>query len=1146
MLPFLSVPSLLFFTTTTFLFFTVSSGIINDDDFLDPFDPIKTDPIYDLTVFDPGSDVIVSAPGGLNRSLMIKKYGTSSDTPLERLSSMETPLLCLYNNSLFNDSWISEYGCSGTYELSKPTSIPAKDLLYSLYRSTSRNSYLKYFLGNLWIIGAWAFCPGPTWSNSSYPLSVQDCNFRVMTSSMISQPWINASLGAPNVYPRGAAGVSRDGGKSWKIVVADPRLARFGSNAVLVNGSDGTIDAALCLVGGTILPPYQPFTRDADFPITDSVLCTYDGLNWWENAPLPTPSAEHSLLSVGSSILVVGGLRPRNNSLPIFLKIKQDYMTDPPLLVSVLSELPCKLGAPFGTACIGYKGWAGFAFPPLSRDAQDLFARCTPLIHFLPGRGTSIHKLDTENFIPTLYIGGGNSLYNSVGVGQTDNYKDMVYLRNDTLSTDIRTSAEILFAEDPLSGAFDTFNNSLSKQLGSWALSPGSIPPAINFGNVFLHEITFGSGSEPCLSNSIITSICLPGDYFSAPRPMFIIIAGQFAYSDFFGQLLEFSKNMPVTHLTTAEPDYITNPLDKLESFYGQKVSELPNFGSVAYPNNRFANVISDSILISPSWNEGQPVIYFLQGGIRLLAAHFARCVFQHCTEGEEFPVTCQHTPRDASCKLCETCTSNTTSGSGSTFIRRQCSYEISYFSRLPSVIDTICDPCTNCTAQNEEFVESCSILSDATCKPRAVSPSASPVPSSASQTDIQDWKRWLFREQSFDSHEGPYLGKLLRRPIDIGSSFLAVLTIAFVFCLFRLSPSRSSSYSNAKQENSEDKVIHHTHNQHLPGNSTFGADEAYSSYTSSETLTTIQRPESRRDKLLSLIFSFIGLSFLFFSLSFVYSLPEELVTSVSVALHVVCGLGGVYFSRVFGTLFFRNRSRMVTSAPQRRESCSRYIAMSALLLSICSPLCLTLLVFAKNEFEISDIKRVEVLSGFVSILNALVQMVLFSVSVYYFQLSILLWPVFLTYSLSLITLSASIYLAQSQTLTGETEQVIDVETVTTDSFSETTTASNTIIVTQASSNPGTLEHSVLEETVQSIESGDLQDLDEQSLDGTEISDTYSFERNLGLSHIQIFSSACEEEDVTSFSKQDRIEDLQSIREHRVKKAGRRASAPCR
>ena len=185
-------------------------------------------------------------------------------------------------------------------------------------------------------------------------------------------------------------------------------------------------------------------------------------------------------------------------------------------------------------------------------------------------------------------------------------------------------------------------------------------------------------------------------------------------------------------------------------------------------------------------------------------------------------------------------------------------------------------------------------------------------------------------------------------------------------------------------------------------------------------------------------------------------------------------------------------------------------------------------------------------LSGFVSILNALVQMVLFSVSVYYFQLSILLWPVFLTYLLSLITLSASIYLAQSQTLTGETEQVIDVETVTTDSFSETTTASNTIIVTQASSNPGTLEHSVLEETVQSIESGDLQDLDEQSLDGTEISDTYSFERNLGLSHIQIFSSACEEEDVTSFSKQDRIEDLQSIREHRVKKAGRRASAPSR
>jgi len=165
-----------------------------------------------------------------------------------------------------------------------------------------------------------------------------------------------------------------------------------------------------------------------------------------------------------------------------------------------------------------------------------------------------------------------------------------------------------LFADDPSSGIMDTFNNSLSEQLGFWKLLDGSIPPAINYGNVFMHEITFPNGSDPCLSNSIITSICFPGDSFSAQRPMYIIIAGQNVYNDFFGELLESTKSMPVTQLTTIEPSYVTDPLYKLDTFYGQKVSELPSYG-MKYPVDRFSNAISDSILISPVWNEGQPVI---------------------------------------------------------------------------------------------------------------------------------------------------------------------------------------------------------------------------------------------------------------------------------------------------------------------------------------------------------------------------------------------------------------------------------------------------------------------------------------------------------------------------------------------------------
>jgi hypothetical protein len=1135
-------------TLTLFLFLTslllqLSNGIITDDDFLDHFDPVKYDPVYDVTVFDPGSDIVVSAPGGLNRSLMVNAYGTVKDTENQRLLSMETPSLCLYNKTLFNDQWISEYDCSGTYQLSVPFSIPAKNRYLIFYRSTNRNSYLKYFKGSLWIIGAWAFCPGPPWSNTSNPLAVQDC-ILAFSDSIIPQPWINSSLGAPNIYARGVAGESRDGGKSWKIVVADPRLARLGSNAVIVNGSDGTIDAAMCLVGGTILPPYEVFTRDAEFPITDSVLCTYDGSNWWENAPLPTPSAEHSLVSIGSSILVVGGLRPRNISSPVVLNIQQDFMTDPPLLVSIVSDFPCSLGAQNGGACIAYKGWAGFKAPPLARNPTDFLPRCTPVAFFLPGRGNSIYKQNSFEFTPRLYIGGGNTIYNTDDYGKTENFKDMSYLEGDLLSFEIKTLAERLFADDPSSGIKDTFNNSLSEQLGSWKLIYGSIPPAINNGNVFMHEITFPNGSDPCLSNSIITSICFPGDYFSAQRPMYIIIAGQYVYSDFFGELLESIKSMPVTQLTTIEPSYVTDPLYKLDTFYGQKVSELPSYG-VKYPVDKFSNAISDSILISPVWNEGQPVIYFLQGGMRLLAAHFARCIFQHCTPGEEYPVTCQNTPRDASCKPCKTCSGNITSNN--TFTRRQCSYEISYLSRLPSVVDTVCEPCTNCTAIDADFISSCSVQSDATCTPRVISPTSPPRPSS----DIQNWREWLFKEQPFDFHSGPFLGKLSRLPLDIGSSAMALLTIAFIVCLFRLS--HDSSLHNERQYNSEDQVKNLSINHLLnPGHSL-----SFHISPDSETQTT-STVNLRRKKITSLIFSYFGFLFFFLSLSFVFSLPEELITGASTSFHFVCGLGGIFFSNVVGSICFRHRNRKVISAPkmnrQAKGSYSRYVAIGVLIISFFNPLCLTLFNFTEIEFQTGDIQRIEASSGIVTILNALVQMVLFSVAVYYFKLSIFLWPVFLLYLLSIFILGLSIYLVQSRTFNYATELVhFNVESVTTEQTSAQSVKTeseqsgqthNTLNISQRSCNPGALEESVLKESTWNIETNDSRDLDSlsviDSIDDT--ADSYSVERNVGLSHIQVFAAICEEEDVTGLSVAEH-DQVQAARKLRVKQA-RRASAP--
>lgn len=1127
------------------LFVTIH-GIIDDDDFLDPFDPIMYDPRYDVTVFDPGSDVFVSAPSGLKRASMINSYGTSDDTLERRLSTMEKPIQSLYDMTLFNDLWISEYGNSGTYQLSVTVSIPHKYKEFPFWRSTNRHTYLTYFQGNLWIIGAWAFCPGPPWSNStSYPLSVQECNFDSWPT-ISSQPWINASLGSPRVYARGVAGMSNDGGISWKIIVADPRLARFGSNIVLVNGTDGTEDAAMCLVGGTILKSYQPFTQDSDFPLSDSVLCTYDGSNWWENTPLPTPSAEHTLKSVGSSILVVGGLRPRNYSTPVILYINQDFMIDPPILISVLSQTPCSAGNPIGNACIGYKGWAAFSNPPLQRTFKDFHPRCTPLVFFLPGRGTSKYKQNTFEFTPKLYIGGGVSIYNSDDMGFTDNFKDVFYLEGDTLSVDIISNAQSLFQTDPLAGTFDTYNTTRSiNQLGVWKSLEGSLPSAVNFGNLFMHEITFPNNSDPCMSNSIITSICIPGDFFQAPRPMYIIIAGQNVYNDFFRELLTDIKIMPATHLTTTEPLYVTNPSDRLQSFYGQKVSELPSFG-ISY-NGRFNDVVSDSILISPSWNEYQPVLYFLQGGMRLLAAHFARCVFQHCSPGEEYPVTCQHTPRDATCQPCQKCTGNTSDVES--FTRRECSYEISRLSRLPSVIDAVCDLCTNCSALDSDYIQSCSVMSDAICKPKTVLPPSSPPVSNDPQKGIQNWKNWLFETQPL--RDGPFLGELLRQPLDIGVAIIAVLTLAFVMGLVLLAPkSKSKTFQPIINDIVVNDTVKNTLNQmSLPGKTSNFNDINFASYVVSETSSSLTKSTSiHTTAISSLCFAYVGLDFLVISIAYFLSLPRDLVTSVSIIVHFLCGFFGIYITNVYGLLFrsyhLKIASSTSTNSEQKKTDVfSKLIDILVFLVSVCSPLCICLLVFSNVDVDHHQLKRAEIISGCISIFNVFLQFTFLSVSIYSFRLSLLLWPVFLTLFFSLTVLGCSVYLLQSRmNLTSDRESLKLGSITATEYNSETVSPATTAItVTQLSSNNISIDSHDFEtqSVVESIE--------------TEV-DTYTAERTMGLGHIEFVSSACEEEYVTGFSDLNDKEKGDINRLIRIKKAngeggggrggGRRASAP--
>ena len=1093
-------------------------------------DPLSNDAQIEVSVFDPGPDSFVSVPGGAVISAMINAYGTSANTEQLRQQSMATPPLSLYDHSSSTDPWIIRYGDNGTYQLSYLISVPAMFSIFTLMQRTNRNSYMAYFQGNLWVVGAWAFCPGPPWSDPvrTGDFSMTPCSLETW-NSIPSQPWINQSLGTAHSYARGAAGLSRDGGKSWEIVVADPRLARFGSEIIVVNGSDGTIGAAMCLVGGSIIPSNSMVNLKGAFPISDSVLCTYDGSHWWENTPLPTPSAEHSLESIGSSILVIGGLRPRNNSTTANLDVYQKFMVDPPILVSALSTFPCEKGNPRGSSCIGLKGWAAFLNPPWSRIQYDDQPRCRPVVHFLPGRGTGISTTDTPNFVPKLKIGGGKHLY-VASLMQNDVLNDMYYISGDSLAADVKSLANETFESDPFAGTFDTFNNSLVSfnQLGYWTQLEGQLPLALNFGNSFMHQVVFGPDANPCISNGIFTTAC----DFPLGMPLFIILSGQSVSINYQDTVLSSTSLMPATHLTT-EPTYAMNSYDKLVSFYGQRVSELPNFGTGNL--RKASDLITDSVLIAPSWNEGQPVLLFLQGGQHLLAAHFARCYFPTCTAGLEYPVTCQHNPRDTYCESCQACTGS--SSEFGTFTRRQCSYEISPFSRIPSVLDTVCDQCTNCTDLGSDFSQTCTVTSDATCVARtAPAPLGPTVPKIEQQS--QSWRTWLFKTIPLDRQLGPFLEVLATKTLEKGVIFMALLTLAFIMCLVGVSVmSESTLPQYARSENSSNSSP--SDNQSISS-----SDASESSFTRTSSITT------RREKLFALCMAYAGLLFALSCESYVTSLPEIFFALMSFLVHLLCGLSGIFFGGIFGIVYNSSRRRLASS-PERelsRPMKSQVSAYFFLLFLLFSPLCIGLLSFVPHDLGAKEVKRADVTSGLIGVLNCLLQVGLMLTSLFWFELSLFLWPVFLTLTLALISLVCSIYLLYTRskrTSVGSDKSVKSMSPSTlTDSDQYTTdtrSTSSSPYDSQINSNAVTMHNSV-----DSMSSNDFETRSVVESVDTDL-DSYSFERTNGLSQIQLFSLACNAEDVTSFSEISEKERQNIARVLFMKRENlRRSSAPSR
>jgi len=987
----------------------------DNDDFVDP---VIYDPIQEVSVFEPGEDAFVTVPQDFIRNAMMTTYGSTFDTVQRREESMTTPLVNLYNDSLFDDLWIKEYGSSGTYQLSYPVTVPQSDMAF-VTRLTERCSYMSYFKENLLIVGAWSFCPGPPWRDNNLTEVHRFCFF--LNYSMPSQPWINPNLGVPQSYPRGAVGSSQDGGKTWKIIVADPRLARLGSNLVIVNGSDGTNGAALCLVGGTILPPYQIFIHNSVFPITDSVLCSYDGITWWENTPLPTPSAEHSLASIGSSILVVGGLRPRNMSQIATLSVYTKFMTQPPILVSVLSSSPCNVGYPVDSACIGYKGWAAFA-SPLVPSVNNL-PRCTPLVLFTSDISVP-RSISSILSLPTLFIGSGSEMYSKGNpILILDNFLDMYTIKNESLAFNIIDLAIKTFDLDPIGGTRDTFNTSSFVKLGDWVQDERELPQTQAFENSFVHQIKFDPEANICLSNGIFPGACKTNltHVFS---PLLVYIRGQSLYSDFISTSNDFSlspyKYFSVTQLLE-DRDYIQDLFFRLETFYGQRVTTLPNYGSafISFMNSR----VTDSVLISPSWNDGQPLLLALQGGVRMQAIHFARCTFLNCKYGAAYPVPCQHNPRDSFCQPCESCTGNT-SVDGGTFSRRQCTYDVSVLSRIPIVTETVCDSCTNCSAQDEDYSQTCSVVSDAVCKTRTISPSNVPSPIIDSKSD-EYWRTWLFRIIPLERQSGPFLERLRTRPLEIGGVILAVVTLAFVLSISRILTlsEPSSSYRNYTSTPPQTSLSHE--------NSTFKshhiqitADEDTTIPTSDSSVTYDSKNKVQPPRLVSLsqstkkhrflksaCLAYTGIVFFVTSTTLIVSLPLETLTiSLLIVIHSFIGFCGIYASGMLDMILDRGGKRRLAyshlESPLSLDS-RRYLRLAefiVLLFMICSPLCINLVYFFPKD--LIDIKQGEVFAYVCSFCSSLFQLSIICVSVYQNQLSLFLWPV----SLSIIvTITAMI-----------------------------------------------------------------------------------------------------------------------------------------
>ena len=609
-----------------------------------------------------------------------------------------------------------------------------------------------------------------------------------------------SDAGADGLAPRrprarGAALASDDGGRSWRATAADPRLARCDANLVALRGADGSEDAALCLVGGQFLgaPGADATTRNAlkmlDVRLLSAsraVTCSYDAETWWDAAELPIGVAMAGAVAVNSTVVLAGGLYSNPFARAQEFPPTYNSSAEPfepgsqPMFVSVTRPDPTCAGAaaadgaggtprlPDGgaSACLNISDWAAFASPwtpqgqpPPAPRIESLWHRSSPSLVWVegpawfcdPSAGDAADQCgQADSWAPRLMLSGGFA----EGAFPYVTFDDAWELRGAAnLSTVIAAAAAAAAARQPSAGSPLSADWWPLPQLSGF--EPSSLrPPTQSYPSpTFLMELQWAPGASLTVSNGLY-----PGNPdFAHFQPVFLSIVEQ-ALS--VNALASNFRALPTVDLTNASMVALASSeaslMYSILGTPGLRSADLPSLDFKRFPPPPGTNAtymdlrtacdrnfgvcsmfVSSAIAVaSPRVAAGQPVVFVLQGGKRVVAVYFSRCFMPVCAPGT-VSRTCQRDPFDAVCVPCEACGGGGARGGGgassrSTYLERNCTSVLQSPGRLPAVFDEQCAACTVCGADADaDYVSRCSATADSVCAAPAL-PGSGGVPGSS------------------------------------------------------------------------------------------------------------------------------------------------------------------------------------------------------------------------------------------------------------------------------------------------------------------------------------------------------------------------------------------------------------------------------